>query len=42
VDNEVTHVDGEFVELGQEIRVTMHPKSLKVILPVPEADKTHL
>lgn len=38
VDNEVTHVDGEFVELGQEIRVTMHPKSLRVILPVPEAE----
>lgn len=36
VDHEVMHVDGEPVELGDVIKVTMHPKSLKVILPAPE------
>ncbi|MFD2245067.1 diacylglycerol/lipid kinase family protein [Pontibacter ruber] len=36
IDNEVVHVDGEPVEMEQEIKVTIHPKSLKVILPVPE------
>ncbi len=38
IDGEVLHIDGEFVDLGQEIKVTMHPKSLKVILPVPETE----
>ena len=36
VENEVTHIDGETVELGSEIKVTMHPKSLKVVLPAPD------
>ncbi|WP_018478109.1 diacylglycerol/lipid kinase family protein [Pontibacter roseus] len=38
VDGEVSHVDGEDVVLGKEIKVTMHPKSLKVILPAPETE----
>ncbi|MBD1395989.1 hypothetical protein H9Q13_02330 [Pontibacter sp. JH31] len=38
VDREVMHVDGEPAELGNEIKVTMHPKSLKVILPIPEEE----
>lgn len=38
VDKEVMHVDGEPAELGDEIKVTMHPKSLKVILPIPEEE----
>jgi diacylglycerol kinase (ATP) len=37
-NEEVTHVDGEPVELGKEIIVTMHPKSLKVILPGPDEE----
>ncbi|PKV75695.1 diacylglycerol/lipid kinase family protein [Pontibacter ramchanderi] len=36
VDHEVVHIDGEPAELGEEIKVTMHAKSLKVILPIPE------
>ncbi|MCP2045087.1 diacylglycerol kinase family protein [Pontibacter sp. HSC-36F09] len=36
VDHEVVHIDGEPAELDEVIRVTMHPKSLKVILPIPE------
>lgn len=36
IDREVAHIDGEPVELGEEIKVTMHPRSLKVILPIPE------
>ncbi|WP_299985752.1 diacylglycerol kinase family protein [uncultured Pontibacter sp.] len=38
VDHEVVHIDGEPAELGEEIKVTMHPKSLKVILPIPEEE----
>lgn len=38
VDREVVHIDGEPAELGEEIKVTMHPKSLKVILPIPEGE----
>ena len=36
VDPEVVHIDGEPAELDEVIKVTMHPKSLKVILPIPE------
>lgn len=36
VDHEVVHIDGEPAELDEVIKVTMHPKSLKVILPIPE------
>lgn len=32
LENEVMHIDGEPVDLGNEIRVTIHPKSLKVVL----------
>ena len=31
------HIDGEPVELGEEVRVAIKPRSLKVILPKPEA-----
>ncbi|TPE42538.1 hypothetical protein FJM65_18215 [Pontibacter mangrovi] len=37
-DREVMHIDGEPVETAEKIEVEMHPKSLKVILPVPETD----
>lgn len=33
LDNEVMHIDGEPVDLGKKIKVTIHPKCLKVILP---------
>jgi diacylglycerol kinase (ATP) len=33
LDREVAHVDGEPVDLGEEIQVTIHPGSLRVILP---------
>ena len=36
VDREVVHIDGEPTEIDEVIKVTMHPKSLKVILPIPE------
>ena len=36
VDHEVVHIDGEPTEIDEVIKVTMHPKSLKVILPIPE------
>lgn len=36
VEHEVMHIDGEPVELGEEVRVKIKPKSLKVILPAPE------
>lgn len=35
-DNEVVHIDGEPVDLDEVIKIVMHPKSLKVILPLPE------
>lgn len=35
LDQEVTHIDGEPIDLGTEITVTMHPQSLHVVLPVP-------
>jgi diacylglycerol kinase (ATP) len=38
IDNELLHIDGEPVDLGKDIKVEMHSKSLKVILPVPEED----
>jgi diacylglycerol kinase family enzyme len=34
LEHELLHVDGEPVDLGELIEVKMHPKSLKVILPV--------
>ncbi|AKD04420.1 diacylglycerol kinase family protein [Pontibacter korlensis] len=37
-NREVMHIDGEPVETAEVIEVEMHPKSLKVILPVPEQD----
>lgn len=36
LDHEVTHIDGEPVELDDIIKAEIKPKSLKVILPVPE------
>jgi len=36
IDHEVMHIDGEPIDLGTEITVTMHPQSLQVLLPVPE------
>lgn len=39
LEHEVTHIDGEPVDLGDEIKVEMHPKSLKVILPVFQDEK---
>jgi diacylglycerol kinase (ATP) len=33
--HEVTHIDGEFIDLGTEINCRIQPKSLKVILPKP-------
>ncbi|QCR21674.1 diacylglycerol kinase family protein [Pontibacter sp. SGAir0037] len=36
LEQEVVHIDGEPVELGKEIKVTMHSRSLSVILPVGE------
>ncbi|WP_439882364.1 diacylglycerol/lipid kinase family protein [Pontibacter sp. MBLB2868] len=36
IDHELIHIDGEPVDLGDIIKVEMHPKSLKVILPLPE------
>ncbi|WP_347159042.1 diacylglycerol/lipid kinase family protein [Pontibacter chitinilyticus] len=38
IDHEVMHIDGEPVDLGTEIKITMHPRSLHVLLPVPEED----
>ncbi|WP_187262327.1 diacylglycerol/lipid kinase family protein [Pontibacter beigongshangensis] len=35
---EVVHVDGEPVELGEKIQVSMHKESLLVLLPLPEAE----
>ncbi|NDK55422.1 hypothetical protein GWO68_05795 [Pontibacter sp. BT213] len=37
-EHEVMHIDGEPVKLSDEIRVKIKPKSLKVILPQPEAE----
>ncbi|MBC5991457.1 diacylglycerol/lipid kinase family protein [Pontibacter cellulosilyticus] len=39
LDHEVMHIDGEPVELENELKVEMHPKSLKVILPHPETEE---
>lgn len=36
LEGEVVHVDGEPLELGKVIQVTMHTRSLKMILPVEE------
>lgn len=33
LDGEVMHIDGEPIDLGNEIKVTIHPKCLKIILP---------
>lgn len=37
-DHEVMHIDGEPVESGDVVKVVMKPRSLKVILPVPDAE----
>ncbi|GAB3815550.1 YegS/Rv2252/BmrU family lipid kinase [Pontibacter rugosus] len=34
LENEVVHIDGEPVDFGEEIEVIIHPKSLRVILPM--------
>lgn len=39
VDHEVMHIDGEPVAASDVIKVTMHPKSLKVILPAPDEEE---
>lgn len=39
-DNEVMHIDGEPVDLGKEVRVTIKPRSLQVLLPVPEPEES--
>lgn len=36
LDGEVMHIDGEPVDLGNEVKVTIHPKCLKVVLPDEE------
>ncbi|GAB3533253.1 diacylglycerol kinase family lipid kinase [Pontibacter brevis] len=38
-EHEVMHIDGEPVDLGEKVEVQIHPKSLKVILPVYQDDK---
>ncbi|NEM97887.1 diacylglycerol/lipid kinase family protein [Pontibacter burrus] len=38
-DNEVMHIDGEPIDLGKEVRVTIKPRSLQVLLPVPEPEE---
>jgi diacylglycerol kinase (ATP) len=38
INHEVMHVDGEPVKTADEIKVTMHPKSLKVLLPAPDEE----
>jgi diacylglycerol kinase (ATP) len=35
-DHEVMHIDGEPVDTGEEIRITIKPRSLKVLLPITE------
>ncbi|GAB3196027.1 diacylglycerol kinase family enzyme [Pontibacter aydingkolensis] len=37
--HEVMHIDGEPIEEEEVINVEMHPKSLKVILPLPEPEE---
>lgn len=39
LDGEVMHIDGEPVNLGAEVKVEMHAKSLKVILPPTQREK---
>lgn len=34
LEHEVLHIDGEPIDLGKKVEIEMHPKSLKVILPV--------
>lgn len=36
LDGEVMHIDGEPIDLGNEVKAEIKPKSLKVILPIPE------
>ncbi len=38
IDHEVMHIDGEPVDLGTTVTVTMHTKSLLVLLPTPDAE----
>ncbi|MEJ8801937.1 diacylglycerol/lipid kinase family protein [Pontibacter sp. H249] len=38
-EHELLHIDGEPVEMDEVIKVEMHPRSLKVILPTPEMDE---
>ncbi|PRY11930.1 diacylglycerol kinase family enzyme [Pontibacter ummariensis] len=39
IDHEVMHIDGEPIDLGDTIKVDIHPRSLKVILPLPEDEE---
>lgn len=39
LDHEVMHIDGEPVELGDEIKIEMHQQSLKVFLPLPDEEE---
>ncbi|MCJ8166223.1 hypothetical protein MKJ04_15350 [Pontibacter sp. E15-1] len=41
LEREIMHIDGEPVDLGEEVKVEMHTKSLKVILP-PHQDEEYL
>ncbi|MDX5348822.1 MAG: hypothetical protein LPJ89_09370 [Hymenobacteraceae bacterium] len=36
LDDEYMHIDGEPVDLGKELHLEIHPKSLKVVLPLPK------
>lgn len=36
LEGEVMHIDGEPIDVGKEVKVTIHPKCLKVILPAKE------
>lgn len=38
LEHEVLHIDGEPIDLGEKIEIQMHPKSLKVILPIYQND----
>lgn len=39
LEGEVMHIDGEPIDIGAEVNVEMHPRSLKVILPVSQNEK---
>ena len=39
LEGEVMHIDGEPIDIGAEVNVEMHPRSLKVILPVSQNEE---